>query len=119
MKDPTVPDLKDRKKWLAFFPKPKGCLFVDEGAYEAIINQGSSLLASGLKEVDGSFEKSDVISISTHNGEIVMSWSGREDSFTSYQTVEEGDHSCWIRINHISIDEGRLALLSCLRLSSC
>ena len=52
------------------FPKPKGCLFVDEGAYEAIINQGSSLLASGLKKVDGSFEKSDVISISTHNGEI-------------------------------------------------
>ena len=67
---PSGLDLKDRKKWLAFFPKPKGCLFVDEGAYEAIINQGSSLLASGLKEVDGSFEKSDVISISTHNGEI-------------------------------------------------
>ena len=62
--------LKDRKKWLAFFPKAKGHLIVDAGAIEAILNQGSSLLASGLHSVEGTFEKSDVISIATQDGKV-------------------------------------------------
>ena len=62
--------LKDRKKWLAFFPKAKGHLIVDAGASEAILNQGSSLLASGLHSVEGTFEKSDVISIATQDGKV-------------------------------------------------
>ncbi len=60
---PTGLELRERKRWLAFFPKPKGTISIDDGAREAILNQGSSLLATGLLSIEGEFEKADVISI--------------------------------------------------------
>ncbi len=67
---PAGLDLKDRKKWLAFFPKPKGSLIVDDGAREAILNHGSSLLPSGLRAIEGKFEKAEVISIAALDGQV-------------------------------------------------
>lgn len=47
--------LARRKHWIAFNLKPAGEIVVDQGAYEALVNRGKSLLPSGLKEVHGSF----------------------------------------------------------------
>jgi glutamate 5-kinase len=52
---PVADRLASRKQWIAYTLKPGGALVVDDGARRAIVEQGRSLLASGLREVRGSF----------------------------------------------------------------
>lgn len=47
--------LPSRKHWIAYNLKPGGELVVDQGAYDAVVQKGKSLLPSGLKEVRGAF----------------------------------------------------------------
>jgi glutamate 5-kinase len=44
-----------RKHWIAFTKSPKGEIVIDSGAERAILNQGKSLLPSGIREVRGRF----------------------------------------------------------------
>ncbi len=50
-----------RKHWIAFTKKPRGKLFVDEGARLALVENGRSLLPSGIKGVEGGFERGDAV----------------------------------------------------------
>ena len=63
--------LNQRKKWLAFFPKPKGAIHIDKGATSAILENGGSLLASGITKLEGNFSKSDVVSLVDPVGKII------------------------------------------------
>ena len=47
--------LPSRKHWIAYNLKPTGELVVDQGAHDAVVQKGKSLLPSGLKEVRGVF----------------------------------------------------------------
>jgi len=47
--------LPNRKHWIAYNLKPVGDLVVDQGAHDAVVEKGKSLLPSGVKEVRGSF----------------------------------------------------------------
>jgi len=47
--------LTHRKHWIAYNLKPMGEIIVDEGAHEALVRKGKSLLPSGLKEIRGTF----------------------------------------------------------------
>ncbi len=51
-----------RKKWIIGSLKPCGVLVVDEGAIEAL-KSGKSLLAAGVRKIEGSFEKGDTVQI--------------------------------------------------------
>jgi glutamate 5-kinase len=54
----VIPDenrLTIRKHWIAYNLKPAGEIVVDQGAYDAVVQRGKSLLPSGLKEIHGSF----------------------------------------------------------------
>lgn len=44
-----------RKHWIAYNLKPSGEIVVDQGAHDAVVERGKSLLPSGLKEVRGLF----------------------------------------------------------------
>ncbi|WP_310598674.1 glutamate 5-kinase [Desulfobulbus sp.] len=44
-----------RKHWIAYVLKPQGYLVVDDGARRALVEQGKSLLPSGIVEVRGNF----------------------------------------------------------------
>ena len=50
-----------KKRWLAYFGKTAGKLFIDEGAEIAIRNKGSSLLVAGVKNLEGSFKAGDLV----------------------------------------------------------
>ena len=63
--------LNQRKKWLAFFPSPKGSIEIDQGACQAILENGASLLASGIIRASGEFDRSEVVSIIDPNGKII------------------------------------------------
>ncbi|MDP2913259.1 MAG: glutamate 5-kinase [Candidatus Omnitrophota bacterium] len=57
-----------RKRWIAFSPKPKGVVRVDEGAKIAMEKRDKSLLASGIVGVEGDFVSGNVISIFGSDG---------------------------------------------------
>ncbi|MGH7831636.1 MAG: glutamate 5-kinase, partial [Candidatus Binatia bacterium] len=61
--------LASRKHWIAHNLKPAGDIFVDEGAYEALVKKGRSLLPSGLREVRGSFGVGDCVRCLNLQGE--------------------------------------------------
>nr|WP_320009802.1 glutamate 5-kinase [uncultured Desulfobulbus sp.] len=52
---PGTGKMNRRKHWIAYVLKPQGMLVVDNGATRALVEQGKSLLPSGLTEVRGSF----------------------------------------------------------------
>ena len=53
--------LSSRKHWIAFNPKPKGDVIVDDGAKKAIVQKGKSLLPSGIIKVKGAFDRGDLV----------------------------------------------------------
>ncbi len=63
--------LNRRKKWLAFFPSPKGSIEIDAGASDAILDDGASLLATGVVRSSGEFGRSEVVSIINPGGKII------------------------------------------------
>jgi glutamate 5-kinase len=60
--------LQIRKRWLAFGARVHGAVTVDKGCEQAILKGGSSLLAAGIKAVDGDFEHGNTIRILTAEG---------------------------------------------------
>ena len=59
---PKVSKLDARKKWIISSISPKGELIIDDGAKKALM-KGKSLLAAGIKNVLGKFNKGDHIKI--------------------------------------------------------
>lgn len=57
-----------KKKWLLLSSKAKGNIVVDEGAEEALLEKGKSLLPIGIIKVEGEFDSDMVISISNVEG---------------------------------------------------
>ncbi|MEL7622016.1 MAG: glutamate 5-kinase [Clostridiales bacterium] len=61
---PKAHPLGSRKGWLAFSTRAAGGIIVDGGAAAALQERGKSLLASGVLQVQGSFERGQVVEIS-------------------------------------------------------
>lgn len=72
--------LESAKKMAGLFPKPKGNIHVDDGASVAILDNGGSLLASGITQIDGPFNKADVVSLINLQGETIARGVSRFDS---------------------------------------
>ena len=65
---PSDSPLSDRKGWLAHALLPKGTITVDEGAERALLEQGASLLAVGVRLVEGDFERRDAVRLLSLDG---------------------------------------------------
>jgi glutamate 5-kinase len=52
-----------KRRWIAFATSVKAALVVNEGARDALVDRKASLLAAGVVEVRGSFDRGDVVSI--------------------------------------------------------
>jgi|TARA_B110000037_G_scaffold59023_1_gene72148 glutamate 5-kinase len=50
-----------RKKWLADNLKSNGKLFIDEGAVNAVMKDGKSLLSVGVLSIEGKFDRGEVV----------------------------------------------------------
>lgn len=57
-----------RKRWIGLTARPRGHYIVDDGAREAVVSGSKSLLAIGVVEVVGEFEKGDVVGIRDRAG---------------------------------------------------
>jgi glutamate 5-kinase len=58
-----------RKRWIGLTARPRGYYVVDDGARRALETGSKSLLAIGIVEVVGEFEKGDVVGIRDTSGQ--------------------------------------------------
>ena len=59
------------KRWIAFAAKPEGQLTLDDGATNAVQNNGKSLLAVGIRDVRGDFEQGASVSLVASGGSAI------------------------------------------------
>ena len=91
---PKVSKLDARKKWIISSIAPKGELIIDDGAVKAL-KKGKSLLAAGIKKVNGKFNKGDHIKVMDIN---MQEYARGLSSFTSDEISKiKGQHSNKIR----------------------
>ena len=87
---PKVSKLDARKKWIISSISPKGQLIIDEGAITAL-KKGKSLLAAGIIDVKGEFNKGDHVKILNKN---LREYARGLSSFSSSEILKiKGKHS--------------------------
>ncbi len=87
-----------RKRWIGSTARPKGRLVVDPGARKALEAGDRSLLAIGIVEVIGDFEKGDVVGVSDASGVEFAR------GLTNYHSADSR------RIRGLRTDQARLAI---------
>lgn len=61
-------NISQRKRWIAFGRSPKGSLRIDQGARDALVERGTSLLAAGIVSMEGEFEVGEAVTIQDVSG---------------------------------------------------
>lgn len=64
---PVATPVTARKQWIAGVLRPAGSLLIDAGAYRAL-QAGKSLLPAGVREVRGTFDRGDTVSVLNEQG---------------------------------------------------
>ncbi len=65
---PHAERLPSRKLWIAFAVAASGRVIVDDGARRALVSNGRSLLAAGVREVEGSFDADSAVEVVGEDG---------------------------------------------------
>lgn len=60
--------IRGRRRWIGSAARVAGSLVIDEGAARAVCERGSSLLAIGVTDVSGQFQRGSVVSVFTLAG---------------------------------------------------
>jgi glutamate 5-kinase len=60
--------LTARKQWMVDHLQLRGAVVVDDGAVQKLRDEGKSLLPIGVVEVQGDFQRGDVIAVRSHSG---------------------------------------------------
>lgn len=63
--------LSARKLWIAFAAETEGTVTVDDGARDAIITRGTSLLPAGVTAVEGTFEAGATVEVRASDGSVL------------------------------------------------
>ncbi|MBT3312317.1 MAG: glutamate 5-kinase [Desulfobacterales bacterium] len=66
---PKEKKLPSRKCWIALTLKSEGVVIIDDGAVDAIVERGKSLLPIGIVDVEGNFKEGASIKFLDKNGE--------------------------------------------------
>jgi glutamate 5-kinase len=63
--------MTNRKCWIGFTTKPAGVIRIDDGAANAIIQGGKSLLPAGIVDVDGEFGPGSPVEFVNGEGDVL------------------------------------------------
>lgn len=69
--DPQPESLSARKLWIAFGLPAEGILAIDDGAIDAVVRRGRSLLGVGVTRVDGVFVRGEAVEVVDGDGSLV------------------------------------------------
>jgi glutamate 5-kinase len=64
-------NLSARKLWIAFAAEVEGTVVVDNGASDAVVSRGTSLLPAGVTEVRGSFDVGATVEVVNADGVVI------------------------------------------------
>lgn len=78
---PAARVISRRKFWLAYQSEPQGSLEIDGGAAKALEERGGSLLPGGVRAVQGSFRRGDLLRITCDGADIGV-------GLSNYSSVE-------------------------------
>lgn len=87
--------IKNSKQWIALHSNVAGTIEIDNGATDALLNKGKSLLPAGVLNVKGDFVAGDVVEVINNKGELI----GRGE--VNYPSVE------LLRIKGLSTTEAK------------
>ena len=65
---PAERKLDSRQRWIALTARPAGTVSIDAGATTALLGRGKSLLATGIHDITGRFDRGDILMIRDHQG---------------------------------------------------
>ncbi|HJU04897.1 MAG TPA: glutamate 5-kinase [Nitrospiraceae bacterium] len=65
---PSNRRLPSRKHWIAYTLRPKGQITLDDGAVDALVRRGKSLLPSGIVDIKGDFNPGDAVTCLDRQG---------------------------------------------------
>ena len=65
---PRKERMPSKDRWLSFVSTPAGVITVDQGAQNALQQDGSSLLVMGISKIEGHFRSGDLVAIQTPTG---------------------------------------------------
>ncbi|WP_439333121.1 glutamate 5-kinase [Vibrio sinensis] len=68
---PCSEALENRKRWILAGPAAAGDIVIDDGAVNAVIGKGSSLLAKGVTLVRGEFSRGGVVRVTDAHGKLI------------------------------------------------
>ena len=106
---PAEKGLDGRRRWIAFAATPKGRLEIDRGAVRALRERKASLLAAGVRRVEGDFAVGDVVELYGPDGETV----GRGIAFWDAEATRAwcaGEPPAGIRNHDALIDRDNMIL---------
>jgi glutamate 5-kinase len=66
---PPISHLESRRRWMISGLSTRGKLIVDSGAATALVKQNRSLLAAGIKDIEGNFGRGDIVAIYDTQGQ--------------------------------------------------
>jgi len=88
---PAASKLESRKRWMLSGLSTRGKLMVDPGAALALRKQKRSLLAAGIKQIEGAFQRGDIVNI--YDPEGVQIGCGITNYSSADISVMKGAHS--------------------------
>ncbi|MFI5356630.1 MAG: glutamate 5-kinase [Opitutales bacterium] len=68
---PSGLPMEARKRWLAYFQRPTGTIFVNASAVLVLREQGRSLLAVGVTHATGDFAAGDIVNVAGPDGAVL------------------------------------------------
>jgi glutamate 5-kinase len=88
---PSANKLESRERWMLAGLSVKGDLMVDDGAAKALKKDNSSLLGAGITDVEGNFDRGDLVNIFDSEGNRLGSGITNYSSSDIYKI--KGEHS--------------------------
>ncbi|MCF7760650.1 MAG: glutamate 5-kinase [Cephaloticoccus sp.] len=68
---PSGLPMEARKRWLVYFQRPTGTIYLNASAVPVLTDQGRSLLAVGVTHATGEFAAGDVVNVAAPDGTII------------------------------------------------
>ena len=68
---PQSTRLEAKKRWIAYSAKSQGKIVIDNGAKEALVKKGKSLLCPGIIGLEGTFRSGDIVIIIDSKGKMI------------------------------------------------
>jgi glutamate 5-kinase len=87
---PAQGNLPAKRRWIAFAAQTRGFVRIDSGAVQALRECRASLLAAGIREVQGEFNKGDVVEIQDGSGRVIGRGMASCDAATARQWSRTG-----------------------------